>query len=98
MFVTLRILQVSDCNRRFSEERVRICTIWNVPAERMFTNFDRTLERTFEPDKRSVVSLSHPDWLITSTDMETAGDNRSPLREGSEFENRVRTGRSYLRY
>jgi len=41
---------------------------WERTCRTYVCNFDRTLERTasFEPDKRSVVSLSHPDWpLIT---------------------------------
>jgi len=37
----LRILQVSDCKRRFSEQRV--CTTWNVPAEQYVYHFDETL-------------------------------------------------------
>jgi len=49
-----------------SEERVYMCMIWNVPVEQYVL---KTLERTasFEPDKRSVVLLSHLDWpSITS--------------------------------
>jgi len=71
-----------------------VYTVWNVPAEQHVYYFDKTLEGTssFEPDKRSVVLLSHTDWpLMTSTsaDVETTRDNVALSAEGRESETRV---------
>jgi len=84
LMTVLRILQVSDSGGRLSEERVCTCTIWNVPTEQYVYNFDRTLERTafFEPDS-GLLSCCHTlavNNTYASADVETAGNNRFPLR------------------
>jgi len=65
-YILLKILSVCGCSERFSKERVCIYSLGNVPAS-MFTISIRLWKVTTFFGKRSVVSLSCSDWLLTST-------------------------------